>query len=159
TVTAAEAEQVEQLKEMVVEALHRKMRLAPHRLAALAAYVPLHSLPHAQALLERAWPAPLAAVVTPPVREPWEELQFRDSIPRLTAVEGDVSVKVRHQYEEHPYPRWVYAAKAPAPITLDEQLRIQFPTAEFQPLGKSSDIEILVAGCGTGRHPIEVAGK
>src|SRR5262249_11132438 len=51
---------------------------------------------------------------------------------------------------------WVHAASARAPITLDEHLRIQFPTAPFRPLGKD-EIDILVAGCGTGRHPIEVA--
>jgi SAM-dependent methyltransferase len=66
-------------------------------------------------------------------------------------------VQVRGQYEENPYPRWVYAASSPAPISLDEHLRVQFPTAPFQPLGKHDEIDVLVAGCGTGRHPIEVA--
>jgi SAM-dependent methyltransferase len=93
------------------------------------------------------------------VREPLEELQYRDSIPRLTAIEDDVSVLVRRQYEEHPYPRWVRAASVPAPISLDEHLRNTFPSAPFRPLGNSDGIDILVAGCGTGRHPIEVAQK
>jgi SAM-dependent methyltransferase len=42
-------------------------------------------------------------------------------------------------------------------MTLNEHLRRQFPTAAFEPLGTGDDLEILVAGCGTGRHPIEVA--
>jgi SAM-dependent methyltransferase len=123
----------------------------------VAAYFPLHSLPNAQLLLERACPAALTDVLVQQVREPCEERQYRDSIPRLTGIDDDVSVLVRGQYEENPYPRWVHAASASASITLDEHLRTQFPTAAFRPLGSNSGIDVLVAGCGTGRHPIEVA--
>src|SRR5262249_56920303 len=38
-------------------------------------------------------------------------------------------------------------------------LRNQSPSAPFRPLGSSSGPDVLVAGCGTGRHPIEVARK
>src|SRR5262249_18451192 len=88
-----------------------------------------------------------------------EEQQNRDLIPRLTVIDDDVSARVRGQYEENPYPRWVHAASASASITLDEHLRTQFPTASFRRLESNSGIEVLVAGCGTGRHPIEVARK
>jgi SAM-dependent methyltransferase len=98
-------------------------------------------------------------VLVQQVREPWEERQYRDLVSRLTDIDDDVSVQVRGQYEENPYPRWVHAASASASITLDEHLRAQFPTAAFRPLGSSSGIDVLVAGCGTGRHPIEVARK
>ena len=46
-------------------------------LAALAMYLPLHALPDAAALLERAWPAPLADVLTQQLREPQAELALR----------------------------------------------------------------------------------
>jgi SAM-dependent methyltransferase len=122
-------------------------------------YFPLHSLPNSQALLERAWPAALADLLRAQVREPREEAQYRELIPRLTPIEDDVSKQVRGQYEENPYPRWVHAALAGEPIALDEHLRNQFPSAPFRPLGNPDGIDILVAGCGTGRHPIEVAHK
>ena len=157
--TSDEAEQAERLKAMLIDALRQGSRIPVPWPAAVAMYFPLHSLPGAQALLDRAWPAPLAEVVGQQVREPLEELQYRGSIVRLTAIEDDVSVLVRRQYEEHPYPRWVRAASAPAPVTLDEHLRNTFPSAGFRPLGNSNGIDILVAGCGTGRHPIEVAQK
>jgi SAM-dependent methyltransferase len=158
-VTPEEAQQVERLKERVADALQGSLRVAPLWLAALAMYCPLYSLPRAQTLIEQDWPAPLAELVTQQVREPLQELQYRDSIAHLTAIEDEVSQRVRAQYEEHPYPRWVHAASAPAPITLDEHLRAQFPSAAFQSLGKSGGFDVLVAGCGTGRHPIEVAQK
>jgi len=93
------------------------------------------------------------------VREPWEERQYRDLIPRLTDIDDDVSVQVRGQYEENPYPRWVHAASVSEPTTIDDHLRTQFAPAAFRPLGSDSSIDVLVAGCGTGRHPIEVARK
>jgi SAM-dependent methyltransferase len=157
--TPEEEEQAAQLQGRLVEALAQDLRIPPLWVAVVATYFPLHSLPNARTLLERAWPAPVADVAAQQVREPWEELQLRDCIPRLTAIEDAASLRVRQQYEEHPYPRWVHAAAVPAPITLDEHLREQFPSAAFRPLGKASDIDILVAGCGTGKHPIEVAQK
>ena len=33
----------------------------------------------------------------------------------------------------------------------------EYPHAPFRPLGKGGDIDILIAGCGTGRHSIGVA--
>jgi hypothetical protein len=69
-------------------------------------------------------------------------------IPRLTAIDDDVSVLVRGQYEENPYPRWVHAALVAKPTTIDDHLRTKFPSALFRPRGSSSGIDVLVAGCG-----------
>ena len=44
------------------------------------------------------------------MREPLQERQIRQSIPALTAIDDEVSQKVRDQYEEMPYPRWLKAA-------------------------------------------------
>jgi SAM-dependent methyltransferase/tetratricopeptide (TPR) repeat protein len=157
--TPEEAEQAQRLAQMLVDALARDSEVPPLLPSAVAMYFPLHSLPNSQALLERAWPAALADLLRAQVREPREEAQYRELIPRLTPIEDDVSKQVRGQYEENPYPRWVHAALAGEPIALDEHLRNQFPSAPFRPLGNPDGIDILVAGCGTGRHPIEVAHK
>jgi SAM-dependent methyltransferase len=157
--TSEEATQAERLKQMLVESLAQGADVCALWPSAVAMYFPLHSLPNAQSLLDRAWPPPVTDVLLQQVREPEQERQYRDSIARLTAIDDDVSVQVRGQYEENPYPRWVHAAAAAAPITIDEHLRSQFPSAPFRPLASASGIDILVAGCGTGRHPIEVAGK
>ena len=159
TTTAEEAEQAQELARMLVEALARDSEVPPLLPSAVAMYFPLHSLPNSQALLKRTWPATLTDLLRQQVREPQEEAQYRELIPRLTAIDDDVSMQVRGQYEENPYPRWVHAALASEPIALDEYLRNQFPSAPFRPLDNPDGIDILVAGCGTGRHPIEVAHK
>jgi len=157
--TPEEAAQSERLKQKLLEARAQGSKIPALWPAVVAAYFPLHSLPNAQSLLERAWPAALTDVLAQQVREPWEERQYRDLIPRLTDIDDDVSVQVRGQYEENPYPRWVHAASVSEPTTIDDHLRTQFAPAAFRPLGSDSSIDVLVAGCGTGRHPIEVARK
>ena len=120
------------------------------RLAALAMYLPLHALPGADALLARTWPPALDEVLTQQLREPRQELALRSTIARLTPIDDDVSLRVQQQYEENPYPRWVRVAGNVEPVAIDQHLRNKFPTAAFTPLGKTEQLEILVAGCGTG---------
>jgi SAM-dependent methyltransferase len=124
------------------------------QIAALAMYAPLHTLPSASVLLERKWNPLIDAVLTQQLREPAQERQLRDLIPRLTQIEDEVSQRVRQQYEENPYPRWVHIAGQVAPMPIDQYLRDQFPTAAFTPLGKTSAVDMLIAGCGTGQVAI-----
>ena len=129
------------------------------QLATLAMYLPLHDLPDAQAALARAWPEPLDDVVTQQWREPTQERALRSTIPALTTIEDDVSLRVRQQYEENPYPRWVHAGGNVDPQTIDDYMRTAIPGVLFAPLGKVERLDVLVAGCGTGSHPIELARK
>lgn len=133
--------------------------ITPSLLAAVAMYVPLHGLPGAQALLARQWPKPVDSLLTQQVREPAQEREMRASIPRLTAIEDAVSLRVQQQYEENPYPRWMHIPGQATRTPIDLYLREQFPTAAFTPLGKTDGLEILVAGCGTGRYPVLAAQR
>jgi SAM-dependent methyltransferase len=157
--TSEEAEDAERLRNKLAEALTKESTISPLWPCVAAMYLPLHLLPNAQALLDRAWPPVLIDLFTQQVREPWEERQYRDLIAVLTPIDDRVSVQVREQYEQNPYPRWVHAASVAEPITIDEHLRNQFPSAPFRPFANGTGIDILVAGSGTGRHPIELARK
>jgi 2-polyprenyl-3-methyl-5-hydroxy-6-metoxy-1,4-benzoquinol methylase len=88
-----------------------------------------------------------------------EEQRLQGSLPHLTPIKDQMSIKVREQYEENPYPRWAKAAPASSPATFDQYLRRLLPCAMFRPLGKQDDVDVLIAGCGTGQHPIEVAQR
>lgn len=147
--TPDEDEQLEGLRRALSGASPSAMQIA-----ALAMYAPLHTLPSASVLLERKWNPLIDAVLTQQLREPAQELQLRDLIPRLTQIEDEVSQRVRQQYEENPYPRWVHIAGQVAPMPIDQYLRDQFPTAAFTPLGKTSALDMLIAGCGTGQVAI-----
>jgi SAM-dependent methyltransferase len=131
--------------------------LPPLWLVAVAAYGPLHSLPEAKSLLARDWPPAVKSLLTQQVREPEDEAQMRSSIPTLTTIDNPVSVAVRQQYEDNPYPRWVKTPIGVAPETVQGYLRGLFPTREFRCALDSGGCDILVAGCGTGQHAIDVA--
>lgn len=149
--------QVDRLKAALGDAIATGSAIAPMALAALAMYRPLHTLSDAQALLDRRWPPFVDEVLTQQLREPAQERELRATIRDLTPIEDNVSRSVRAQYEENPYPRWVHAATAKEVVTIDEHLRRQFPSVPFRTPGTGGTVDILVAGCGTGRHPIEVA--
>jgi SAM-dependent methyltransferase/tetratricopeptide (TPR) repeat protein len=129
----------------------------PLPLLALAMYVPLYSLNGAQALSEHPWPTPVAAVVRQQISEPREEKKLNEALARLTPISGDVTSAVRQQYEENPYPRWVGLTAMARPVALTDHIRQQFPAASFRPVGDGDNLDILVAGCGTGRHALELA--
>jgi len=154
---ADEAEQARQLRDGVAVALEQGASVDSWSIAAVAAYFPLTSLPHAARLLQTAWPDEVEALLTQQIREPEEENVLRAAIPRLTDVEDSVSRLVRSQYEENPYPRWGGTGSAGPPQPLLSWLRRTFPFAPVEDPGRDGGIDILVAGCGTGRNAIETA--
>jgi SAM-dependent methyltransferase len=157
-VDPAEQDALEKLRAAVSDALARNAAIQPPELLALAMYVPLHDLAGAEVLTKTAWPDPVANVVTQQVVEPQAEIALRDGIARLTAIGDGVTAQVRQQYEENPYPRWASLAAPPWPLlSLDDHLRRILPTAPFRPVGHDDNLDILVVGCGTGRHALELA--
>jgi len=125
-------------------------------LLAIAAYFPLYSLAGGCRLLEGVWPEPVRAVLAQQIEQPLEESRLRAAIPRLTAIDDEISKLVQDQYEENPYPRWVKAAPVAPAGSLTGYLHRKFPLTVPQ-AGEDQRFEILVAGCGTGQHPIETA--
>lgn len=126
---------------------------------AVAAYFPLCALPLAARLLERQWPEEVAALLQQQIREPAEEQQLRATLPRLTGIEDEVSLRVQNQYEENPYPRWIKPDPAVKAKDIAADLLQKFPLASFKRGLKSGSIDVLVAGCGTGQHSIGTAQR
>jgi SAM-dependent methyltransferase len=158
SVAPDEAVDVEWLKATIVEALAAGKPIEPAKLTVLGMYTALCSLPDALALTKQSWPAAVDAVITQQVREPHAEQGLRATIPRLTEINEGITAQVRQQYEENPYPRWVRLPQAPlVPLMLDDHLRRQFPSAAFRPVGARDSLDVLVAGCGTGRNALEIA--
>ena len=157
-VTQQENDQVSLLGDAIANALTSRAAIEPMQLAAVAMYLPLHAIPSSTALLERGWAPAIDDLLNQQVRDHMRERELRDSILRLTAIEDEVSQRVRQQYEENPYPRWVRAAGQVVPASIERYLREQFPTSAFTPLNKEN-LDLLVAGCGTGQIAIASAQK
>ena len=147
----------EALRDAVAQALDERRPVSPLRIAAIAAYFPLASVPGAERLLRQAWPDPVTALLVQQLREPEQERVLVETIPRVTAIADQVSQSVQQQYEENPYPRWVKAMSASVPTTVAAFLTQRFPNVKLTAPLRSDRVEILIAGCGTGQHSIETA--
>jgi len=157
--TSDEQEKVASLRAAIAAEIAGGRPVAPLRLLTLAAYVPLNSIAGIERALERSWPQPVADVLQQQITEPRSEQALRDSIASLTPVSDDVSQKVQAQYEENPYPRWIKAAPVATALPFDDYLRRKFPAASFDKLGKTENLDVLIAGCGTGQHAVETAQR
>ena len=142
--TPEENAQLDQLNRAVETAGKSGAAIEPIQLAILAMYQPLHTLGPAQALLDHRWAPAIDGLLTQQVGDPARERELRDSIPRLTPIEDEVSQRVQQQYEENPYPRWVHIAGQVTQIPIDQYLRDQFPTSAFTPLGKTGTLDMPV---------------
>ncbi len=129
---------------------------SPLLIAVVASYFPLYEVAGADRLLQVTWPAPIDALLAQQLREPQLERELRDVIPRLTPVDDDVSLKVQQQYEENPYPRWIKIPSSVKGVPLDVFVWREVPVAPFKRTGKA-ECEVLVAGCGTGQQPLDIA--
>jgi SAM-dependent methyltransferase len=88
--------------------------------------------------------------------EPDEEHEIKKNIPSFGVSADSVSQAVREQYEESPYPRWMNLT-LPAPRTFRVAMQERFPFLTSVP--DESNVKILIAGCGTGSHPIRIAAE
>lgn len=84
------------------------------------------------------------------------------TLPLMHPPEGETARAVAALYEAHPYPLWE-TLPAPLPSTTPHQAaaRIPAPGAGIEPCRRAADgpLRVLVAGCGTGRHAIDVARR
>lgn len=87
----------------------------------------------------------LAGILDEQVTEIRIERALEPGIPSLKMSDDDVSIKVRAMYEQNPYPRWkhAYSGNPLSPYVDLEALRKNTP---------DGTLEVLNAGCGTGRH-------
>ncbi len=128
-----------------------------HTLAIHALYAPLRALEADDYFIEHGlevWPTAFRPIVAEQVLDRQREAGLAAAMPALTPIDDSVSRAVRMQYEESPYPRWV---SVPRPerdsfAALAQRLCPERPAP--RPNGPA---RILVAGCGTGHHSLQVA--
>ena len=129
------------------------------KLVVLAMYRPLFALADCGHLAEPppGLPPAIARLLRRQVSEPLAERAIAPIIPRLTPIEAGVSRAVQRQYEESPYPRW-RASGVKQPRPLGDVVASLFPHLETPPQAPSPT-RILIAGCGTGKHALDVASR
>jgi len=151
-----ETELVENLETEIMQTITKSEQPEAIKILCLASYRPLHQYNWYQKLeaLDH-----LEEVKSRLIEEPHAEKVIEAEIPMLGEISDDVSRKVRVQYEENPYPRWI---KLGIPIKAQS---ISEVCAKIDLHLHSESIKnviapaILIAGCGTGQHSIGTASR
>ena len=154
--TEEEAELVSVLAGEIAMSIAQASQPTVTEILILAAYRPIHQYDWSEKLqvLDQ-----LPEVKVRLIKEPLAERLIVRDMAVLAGIEDSVSRKVREQYEENPYPRWVrlevpQKGKTVAKVFDEANLHL-----------KSENIKsvltptILIAGCGTGQHSIETASR
>ena len=91
------------------------------------------------------------------IEESCAEREIVKEIPILGEISDNVSSKVKEQYEENPYPRWVKIGLPLKARPISEICAAKNLNLNSKSIQNVITPNILVAGCGTGQHSIETA--
>ncbi len=85
--------------------------------------------------------------------EPLEELEISKNLNTIGNISNHISLKVKSQYEDNPYPRW----KSNYVFSENKYDKLEIINTEIKPNfieGKKcfNKIKVLIAGCGTGHQ-------
>lgn len=150
-----ELAQAAMLQDKLNERLQRNGSVPDIWLAAVGAYTSLDKLEAHNEMANRGWEENTLALVKLQILDPAKELEIRTTISKLTPVEDSISLAVQSQYEENPYPRWIHTPTTIQSLRINDYFRQHFPKSSFQPLAKQGELDVLIAGCGTGQQSIE----
>ena len=144
------------LETLVGEAFLKGEQPRPQSILCLASYKALHQYKWCDLLTLT---SSIKEVVARQIFEPKQESLLKSDILVLQEVTNQVSSKVREQYEENPYPRWVntglsFNSSPLSKVTKELKLRLFDKT-----INGVEAPNILIAGCGTGQHSIGTASR
>ncbi len=143
--TNAEKEKVQVLREHIEAAAD--LTAEREHVAVYAGYAPLYGLGNHLKILQAFGSDPLMREMVNSQINDWRRLKKRSAeLKIITPIDDVVSGRVREQYEEFPYPIW---KNLPVFHLIQENF--------IQRYAQKSALQVLVAGCGTGREAIWLA--
>ena len=151
-----EFEVLEALEAEVIESLRQGQQPSPRKILCLASYKPLHRC----AWIESVTATPdLSGVLQRQVYEPKQERQLSEKIRIFKEINDAISLKVRQQYEQNPYPRWANTQTSIKSKSIDKVCRDYNLRVTDERIRNVEAPEILIAGCGTGQQSIGTASR
>lgn len=133
--------------------------LARARLMAFGMYAPLRLLENIEkweALTrDEAEGSAVSCLMKLTCKDLQEEVAIAQTIPSVAPIRDEVSRKVQGQYEESPYPRWdgfTPLTPVAAPLLIHRLFPYSPPVTPSIP----ERPDVLIAGCGTGKHSLTV---
>jgi SAM-dependent methyltransferase len=156
---SGEQAELEQLRATVLNRLQaRDCAGLAAPLLICAMYAPLSTFEFRETILKVACPQQhdFDEVVARQIRDRMAEEEIRAQLPSFGMSGEATTQRVRQQYEESPYPRWIdLTAKRPRPFAEFQADRFPF----LEPVRYARPVQMLIAGCGTGYTALKNAAK
>ena len=92
------------------------------------------------------------------IKNKFLEKELLSEIKTFGKISNKVSKNVREQYEQNPYPRW-NKVNLKKEDFYNKQINKEIYPKTIQDCLDKEGTEILIAGCGSGQHPIQVSLK
>lgn len=152
--TSEELSKLEQLVNSISENLKNNKQPTAQQLLCIASYKPLN---------EYSWCDKLNItdeikdVYLMQISEPKMEDTLKLQIKSLDPITDKVSLKVKDQYEDNPYPRWISVAVPIKPQSISRMVDTIPIKLIDDGIRDLKNPKILIAGCGTGQQSIETA--
>jgi len=154
--TLAEKDSLNDLEALIEKTISMGDEPSPNLILCLASYKSLNSYNWSNFLH---LPTQCEQLVKRQISEPQIETLLKNQIRVLEDIIDPTSVKVRGQYEQSPYPRWVNVDVYPKPMQISEvvsQLGLKLIDPQ---IGLINNPTILMGGCGTGQNSIGTASR
>ena len=151
-----ETKLVNKLEMVIAATIKRSKQPDVFKILCLASYRPLHTYNWCQSLKVLNH---LEEIKKRLIEEPLFEKALSRNIVELGAISDNVSNRVKMQYEENPYPRWVKLALPTKEMSIAEFCKTSKLQLYSNNIKGVTAPNILVAGCGTGQHSIETASR
>ena len=128
----------------------------PLKIICLASYRPLHlySWSHLISL-----PTQSKIIIELQINNYILEKKLSKEMSVLEEITDNVSSKVRQQYEDNPYPKWVICGLHLKPFTINEVVDMSELKLVDKTITSVISPDILIAGCGTGEHSLITATR
>ena len=150
---------IDKLSSIITEGIEQEGSISAYIIATYSTYRPLYKHSCAEQLQGMSWPDEISELIRTQLSEPLEEKRHRDNTPTLLPLSGNVSEIVRSQYEENPFPRWASLPVWGQGGSLEEYIGRLFPYLSEEERTQPDHPQILVAGCGTGWIPNDLANR
>lgn len=122
-------------------------------------YEPPHELPNSHRLARKplkTWPEWVQPVIKHTLYSRQTEAELARTLKPLKPISNPVSRTVQQQYEENPYPRWLHLGYS-APTNYGRALESELAGFRAPQFFNMGTLNVLIAGCGTGKHALRVA--
>ena len=152
--TEDESKALHLLETSVKESLRKGSQPNPSTILCLASYRGLNEFSWSENLPDD---SRLDEVFTRQIFEPKEEEHLKTQVALLGSISNKISKNVRNQYEESPYPRWITLGLRSTPVRISDIVKNSTLKLSNTAIESLNTPEVLIAGCGTGKHSIATA--